>query len=234
MMTSTRGRRRSPGRGSRRGCRWCSGRSRRSISVASCRAEDRPQIAPPMNWLRAVIGLMMVPAAKARHDARHADLARRGMDPHLDEVGAEREGGDVLAAVAARHRRLALVQLRHAVGWQSRRNVLGIDLEAPRCARHRLGQVLACVRPVRRACRPPGCSVAGSAPWNGLSAVRRRPPPRRGGGPPRTPWRRRGRGRGVVGAAGDGHRRQVAVAQLHRHVVDADAERVGGGDRDVV
>ena len=33
--------------------------------MASCRAEDSPQITPPISWLRAVMGLMMVPAAKA-------------------------------------------------------------------------------------------------------------------------------------------------------------------------
>src|SRR5260370_1333669 len=36
-----------------------------STSVPSCRADDRPQITPAMYWLWAVIGLMIVPAAKA-------------------------------------------------------------------------------------------------------------------------------------------------------------------------
>ena len=36
-----------------------------SISVASNSAEDRPQIMPPIYWLCAATGLMMVPAANA-------------------------------------------------------------------------------------------------------------------------------------------------------------------------
>jgi len=38
---------------------------RRSISVASCTAEETPQINPPISWLLAVVGSTTWPAAKA-------------------------------------------------------------------------------------------------------------------------------------------------------------------------
>ena len=53
---------------------------------------------PPMNCERAVLGLMMRPAANTPSSRRHADLAGVGVDAHLGELGAEGVPGVPLAA----------------------------------------------------------------------------------------------------------------------------------------
>ncbi len=66
------------------------------------------------------------------------------MDAHLDEVGAEGVGGDVLARAAAHHRALALVEAGDRVRFGSGRGILGVDLQhAARDAAQRLGERLA-------------------------------------------------------------------------------------------
>ena len=45
---------------------------------------------PPMNCERAVFGLMIAADREHAEHARDAHLAAVGVDPHLDELGAER------------------------------------------------------------------------------------------------------------------------------------------------
>ena len=78
-------------------------------------APPMPQIMPPINWLRAVRGLTIWPAANAPTVRGTPDLARRAVHAHLDELGTEGEPDSPLPG-AAGYGWPALVQpLMHAV-----------------------------------------------------------------------------------------------------------------------
>src|SRR4051794_25891399 len=67
------------------------------MSVASCRAEEMPQIIPPMSRLRAVRGLAIRPAANAP-TIPYANIWRRGDGgwrhrAHCDRLGARLHDG---------------------------------------------------------------------------------------------------------------------------------------------
>ena len=55
------------------------------MNVSSCSAMPMPQTTPPRIWLRAVLGLRILPGRDRVHDARDADDAEILVDPHLGE-----------------------------------------------------------------------------------------------------------------------------------------------------
>ena len=106
---------------------------------------------------------------------RRADFAGQPMDAQLDEMRAEREGRDVLAAFAARHRRLALVEAGHRAGRQALR---GYFPHKPRACRRRRGPAprsSGSRRPSGPTSAPSASSgVAGSAPRENAVGLHRR------------------------------------------------------------
>ena len=88
---------------------------------------------PPMNCERAVFGLMTRPDREHAEHARDADLAAVGVDPHLDELRAERVAGELvlgLDLVAGVDRDLALALLEQGLARAH-------DGGAPRGGAHR-------------------------------------------------------------------------------------------------
>ena len=141
-----------------------------------------PQIMPPINWLVAVTGLRMVPAAKAPTARGTADLAGAPVDADLGELGPEGISEVGLQVRAARRGHLALVELGDAVRRRPLGHVLGIDLESARwrCGPWRWRGARAAAGRERRAGEPAVGAVKGPRRHGRLGEPR---------GCPRRPWR---------------------------------------------
>ncbi len=88
---------------------------------------------PPMNCERAVFGIDDAADREHAEHAIQADLAAVGVDPHLDELGAERVAGELclrLDLVAGVHGDLALALLQEGLAGAD-------DGGAPRRGAHR-------------------------------------------------------------------------------------------------
>ena len=147
-----------------------------------------PQIIPPMYWLCAGARVHDPSGGEGADHARHPDLAGAGVDPHLDELGTEGELDAIRQLGATERHGPPRIERLHGAGAGAVRHPLGIFLHRAHAALLQCGDGIGRCRRVQ----PGADRVAGLRHHRADTRSRDR-------------------------AAGDRCRRQVGVADHHRH-----------------